>query len=79
MVEVFKTNVKEQDQANMLLDKIHKTYIHYTANFDLEDCDNILRVVCKKGPIKASELICLLQKFGSSAEILQDEINPYSR
>ena len=44
MVEVFKTNVKDRDQAKMLIDQIQKTFTDFTANFDLEDCDKILRV-----------------------------------
>ena len=30
--------------AHLLLDQIHKSFRHYQANFDLEDCDRILRV-----------------------------------
>ena len=44
MVEVFKTNVKKKQHARMLIDQIGKTFCNYTANFDLEDCDKILRV-----------------------------------
>jgi len=45
MIEVFKTNVKHADHAKILVDQIHTTFADYTANFDLEDCDRILRVV----------------------------------
>ena len=44
MIEVFKTNVDDRVQANLLVDQIHQTYSDYKANFDLEDCDKILRV-----------------------------------
>lgn len=44
MIEVFKTNVQDKHQAEMLLEKIHATFYPCSANFDLEDCDNILRV-----------------------------------
>jgi len=44
MVEVFKTNVKYQDHAKMLIDQIQKIFIDYKVNFDLEDCDKILRI-----------------------------------
>ncbi len=47
MVEVFKTNVEDSSHADLLIEQIHKTYTHYTANFDLEDCDKILRVESK--------------------------------
>jgi hypothetical protein len=74
MVEVFKTNVKDQDVADKLIDQIHETFIGYKANFDLQDCDNILRVKCMTGPVEPNLLICFLQQFGCNAEILQDEI-----
>ncbi|MEP7108625.1 MAG: hypothetical protein ABI760_11595 [Ferruginibacter sp.] len=72
MVEVFKTNVNEKDHANMLIDQIHKNFIDYKANFDLEDCDKVLRVNCKGGSIQAGFLINLLKDFGFSAEVLPD-------
>jgi len=70
MVEVFKTNVNERDHANMLIDLIHKTFINYKANFDLHDCDNILRVECRTGLIPPALLIDLLKEFGFQAEVL---------
>jgi hypothetical protein len=74
MIEVFKTNIKDQDVADKLIDQIHKTFIGYTANFDLQDCDNILRVKCIRGTVESNYLICLLKQFGCNAEILEDEI-----
>lgn len=74
MVEVFKTDVKESDQANMLLDQIHTVYKSYKANFDLDDCDNILRVKCTTGEIQSAGLIDLLKRFGFQVEILEDQV-----
>ena len=73
MVEVFKTNVKDRDYANRLIDQIQKKFIGYKANFDLADCDNILRV-CVKGQIEPDAVIAFLEKFGCIAEVLQDEV-----
>jgi hypothetical protein len=73
MVEVFKTNVRNRDQAGMLIDQIHKSFAEYRANFDLEDCDKILRVKCTTGLIQSSVLINLLKEFGFDAEVLPDE------
>lgn len=72
MIEVFKTNVKEKEHANMLVEQIHKIFIDYRANFDLEDCDNILRIKSKTGIIHVSSLVDLLKKFGFHAEVLPD-------
>ncbi len=74
MVEVFKTNVSTQSQANMLVDQIHKNFIDYKANFDLEDCDKILRIKCVNAFIEPSLVINLLNDFGFNAEILPDDI-----
>jgi hypothetical protein len=69
MIEVFKTNVKDRQHASMLVDQIHKTFGDYKANFDLEDCDKILRVK-SPGSIQPSQLISLLKGFGFKAEVL---------
>jgi hypothetical protein len=76
MVEVFKTDVTNQDHANRLVDQIHHAYREYKANFDLEDCDRILRVKCMTSPVQASLLIDLLRDSGFRAEVLPDEIFP---
>ena len=78
MIEVFKTNVQDHDHAVMLIDRIHETFDGYKANFDLDDCDNILRVKCTTGYIQSSLLIDLLNNFGFRAEVLPDECNTFA-
>jgi hypothetical protein len=73
MIEVFKTNVIQRDHANGLLDLIHETFDGYTANFDLQDCDRILRIKSTDGPIDSSTIIALLKKSGFDANVLPDE------
>jgi hypothetical protein len=73
MVEVFRTNVTDQDHARRLIEQIHHAYRDYAANFDLEDCDRILRVKCMTGSIQPSHLIGLLKDSGFRAEVLPDE------
>lgn len=75
MVEVFRTNVKDPVTADTLIGHIHTSFADYKANFDLEDCDNILRVQCMQGSIKTSLLIDLLKKFGCDVEVLPDELS----
>jgi len=76
MIEVFKTNVNDPGQAAMLIERIHKTFHTYSANFDLQDCDRILRVKCSKGVVASSCLINLLNQLGFVAEVLPDEYTP---
>lgn len=73
MVEVFKTNVKDTDQANLLLSLIHRNFQGYQANFDLDDCDRILRVKGVGLTVQAHFLIDLLQDLGVKAEVLSDD------
>jgi hypothetical protein len=75
MIEIFKTNVNNYDQAGVLLERIHRIFVDYRANFDLEDCDRILRVKCINGAVHPLLLINLLKNCGFNAEILADEIN----
>lgn len=72
MIEVFKTDVKDRAFASLLIEQIHKTYTGYTANFDLDDCDNILRVKSVSGNVQADPLILLLEEYGFKAEVLPD-------
>lgn len=75
MIEVFKTNVKKRRHATMLLDCIHQAFAGYKANFDLLDCDKILRIKNVSGTVQTACIISLLQKLGFRAEVLTDETN----
>lgn len=44
MIEVFKTNVSNPQQADELIGLLHHLLPGSTINFDLEDCDRVLRI-----------------------------------
>ena len=44
MVEIFKTDVEEVSKADMIVEKLLQHFPTYRINFDLHDCDKILRV-----------------------------------
>jgi hypothetical protein len=44
MIEVFKTNVVKPEDAKHILFILNRVFPEYYINFDLEDCDHILRV-----------------------------------
>ncbi|MBF4518674.1 hypothetical protein IRZ71_20150 [Flavobacterium sp. ANB] len=44
VVEVFKTNVQKEADKNYVIAVIQSQFPDYKINFDLEDCDKILRV-----------------------------------
>lgn len=43
-VEVFKTNVPETETAHRLINRLHNLLPGNRINFDLADCDKILRI-----------------------------------
>lgn len=75
MVEVYSTNVKNNKQADFLLHQLGKIFPAYEINFDLEDCDNILRVESGAGTIEVLQVIALLKDLGFTAQILPDTPN----
>lgn len=44
IVEVFKTNVQKEADKNYIIAVIQTQFPDYKINFDLEDCDKILRI-----------------------------------
>ena len=74
MIEVFKTNVSQPEQAHMLVETIEHVFENYAANFDLADCDHILRVQSPGPSVETPQLVRLLKRFGFDAEVLPDEI-----
>lgn len=68
MIEVFKTNVQEVGQSKMILEKLLEHFPNSTINFDLEDCDKILRVHASS--ICNDSIIKLLNSYGFHCEVL---------
>lgn len=68
MVEVFKTNVSEVEKSNIIFQKLHKHFPENKINFDLEDCDKILRV--EGNTILSEKIIEILKEEGHFCEIL---------
>lgn len=44
MVEIFKTDISTEKEAKKVKRKLENLFPDYKINFDLEDCDNILRL-----------------------------------
>jgi hypothetical protein len=69
MVEVFKTNVENKNQAAQILKAMKKKFPHLKINFDLDDRDKILRV--EGTNISAGALIELMKSNKFLCEILE--------
>lgn len=74
MVEVFKTNITEQKQSKQVLEKLNQLFPKYKINFDLEDCDNILRIENPIGDVPNEHVIQLISDVGFCVEPLSGEI-----
>jgi hypothetical protein len=70
MIEVFKTNVKDLNEASRLIVQMSKIFSNYTVNFDLEDCDRIMRVKADQDVIDSASVIDFLHSVGFDAEVL---------
>lgn len=44
IVEIFKTNVQKESEKDYVIAVLQSQFADYKINFDLEDCDKILRV-----------------------------------
>ncbi|WKZ61300.1 MAG: hypothetical protein QY309_07380 [Cyclobacteriaceae bacterium] len=75
MIEVFKTNVNKRAQAEQLVQLIQQTFVGYNANFDLEDCDRILRIKSRT-VINSDEVIRLLSRMDISVSVLDETVAP---
>jgi hypothetical protein len=73
MIEVFKTDVDDSKYADILVEHIQRIFEDYEANFDLQDCDKILRVKNVFGFVNSDRLIKMLKGFGFHAEVLPDD------
>jgi hypothetical protein len=68
MVEVFKTNVHERRHAEALTRNLLQQFPLLKVNFDLEDCDKILRVEGKN--IQPDPIIELVNGEGYQCNVL---------
>ncbi len=68
IVEVFKTNVAEVELSELLIQQLEDEFPDSLINFDMEDCDKILRV--EASTIAPEKIIQVLNSNGYSCEIL---------
>ena len=68
MVEVFKTDVQKKTQSKILLGVLTEAFTSTKINFDLSDCDKVLRV--EGDDLKISSIMLLVEENGFKCEIL---------
>ncbi len=69
MIEVFKTNIEQSSDATNIVQMLHQHFPGSRINFDLQDCDKILRVEGKD--FSTDKIIMLVHKNGFRCEILE--------
>ena len=68
MIEVFSTNVDDAENANMLISMIADHFPACNINFDLDDCDKILRV--EGNDFRPAKIVSLVKQNGFHCSIL---------
>ncbi len=71
-IEIFKTNVRGKRHALYLIGEMNGLFPDHKISIDLDDEDKILRVECKKGKVKAKEVIRLLNRRNFHCEVLNN-------
>jgi hypothetical protein len=69
MIEVFKTNVQTAGDASHLVELLLQQFPGSRINFDLQDCDKILRVEGKE--FCSHIIMTLVNRNGFHCEILE--------
>jgi hypothetical protein len=68
MVEVFKTNVQEFSQAQKLVALLRRHFPDSKINFDLDDCDKVLRV--EGSNLRIEKVMTLVMEKGFLCAVL---------
>ena len=68
MVEVFKTTVTDKQESKRLIEVLKTSFANAKINFDLNDCDNILRIEADK--IDTNLASGILRRQGYNSELL---------
>ncbi len=69
MVEVFKTNVQEHDHAAELTALFTRCYPGHRINFDLEDCDRVLRI--EGNTFHPGHIVSMMHEHGYECSIME--------
>jgi hypothetical protein len=72
MVEIFKTNVASKRLANRVLKSLHARMPACSFNFDLDDCDRILRAQCLANKFEAAKIIKIAEEHAVEISLLEE-------
>jgi hypothetical protein len=69
MVEVFKTNIQDKTTVYLITEELSMLFPDSRINFDLDDCDKILRV--ESEIVIPEEVVKILTYKGFFCEVLE--------
>ena len=72
MVEIFRTNVKSKRLAGKVLKSLHLYLPAFKFNFDLEDCDRILRAQSNGCPVECSRIMQIVKGHSIDISLFED-------
>lgn len=70
IVEVFKTSVTDKEIANKIVSNLLSYLPQSKINFDLTDCDNILRIESAAG-VEVESITGHMVRWGYICEVLE--------
>jgi len=73
MIEVFKTDIVNSFDAYRILRLLHTAFPGYNVNFDLEDCDRILRIAASEA-VDTEGVRTLMETEGFSVSSLSEDL-----
>lgn len=72
-IEVYRTTVTSAEQAAVVLQALSKACPELTASFDLEDCDRILCLRCRRpGPVCWDQAVAVVRNLGIQIAVLPE-------
>ena len=71
-INIFKTDVRDQAIAMQIVRYLQAHFAGSRFNFDLDDCDNILRVESPHSAIAEPEIQAFIANWGHYCEPLPD-------
>jgi hypothetical protein len=69
-IKIYKTDIVERTVANSVTEDILSRLGNYEVSFDLEDCDNVLRIENLNGPVNEPALKRIVENHGHKIESL---------
>ena len=72
IVKVFKTNVQDAATAGRIIRLLQQSFSQCRINFDLDDCDRILRIESHQSAVEEAHVQRLIASCGHFCEPLLD-------